>query len=58
MRASLHEGVLPRKDAVRIEELIDYFRYDYAPPETRDTPLKPGLARLQRRLPGAPLATQ
>ena len=38
MRASLHEGVLPRKDAVRIEELINYFPYDYAPPETRDTP--------------------
>ena len=37
MRASLHEGVLPRKDAVRIEELINYFPYDYAPPETRDT---------------------
>ena len=34
MRASLHEGVLPRKNAVRIEELINYFPYDYAPPET------------------------
>jgi len=37
-RASLNEGRLPDKDAVRTEELINYFPYDYAPPETRDTP--------------------
>ena len=38
MRASLHRGMLPERDAVRIEELINYFPYDYAPPRTPDTP--------------------
>ena len=38
LRASLNEGVLPDRDAVRTEELINYFPYDYAPPETRDPP--------------------
>ena len=38
MRASLNDGHLPDKDAVRLEELINYFPYDYAPPESRDTP--------------------
>lgn len=32
VRRHLAEGRLPPKDAVRIEELINYFRYDYAPP--------------------------
>ena len=39
MRASLNQGVLPQKDAVRIEELINYFPYPYEPPESRQTPL-------------------
>ena len=38
MRASLNEGRLPEKDAVRIEELINYFPYGYTPPPTPDTP--------------------
>ena len=38
MRASLQNGVLPQQDAIRIEELINYFPYDYAPPDSRDTP--------------------
>ena len=38
MRASLNRGMLPERDAVRIEELINYFPYDYAPPRTPDTP--------------------
>ncbi len=28
----MQQGVLPRPDAVRIEELVNYFTYDYAPP--------------------------
>jgi len=32
MRRFLSTGALPPKDAVRIEELINYFAYDYAPP--------------------------
>ena len=38
MRAALKNGVLPQKDAVRTEELINYFPYDYAPPENREIP--------------------
>ncbi|MCY4479183.1 MAG: VWA domain-containing protein [Rhodospirillales bacterium] len=38
MRASLNRGVLPQPDAVRVEELINYFPYDYAPPESRARP--------------------
>ena len=38
VRASLHNGVLPQQDAVRTEELVNYFPYDYAPPDNRETP--------------------
>ena len=37
-RRFLTAGQLPPKDAVRTEELINYFRYDYARPESRGTP--------------------
>ena len=38
LRASLQRGVAPPKEAVRIEELINYFPYDYPAPTGRDTP--------------------
>ena len=38
VRRFLNAGQLPPQDAVRVEELINYFDYDYAPPATRDTP--------------------
>lgn len=38
LRASLQQGVVPPKEAVRIEELINYFAYDYPAPSGRDTP--------------------
>ena len=38
VRASLQDGVLPQQDAVRTEELVNYFPYDYAPPNSRETP--------------------
>ena len=38
LRAALNDGWLPERDAVRTEELVNYFPYDYAPPETRDAP--------------------
>lgn len=37
-RRFLSAGQTPPRDAVRTEELINYFRYDYALPESRDTP--------------------
>jgi Ca-activated chloride channel homolog len=33
VRRFLHYGMRPPKDAVRIEELVNYFRYDYPDPE-------------------------
>jgi Ca-activated chloride channel family protein len=33
VRRFLREERLPPRDAVRIEELLNYFRYDYAPPK-------------------------
>ncbi len=36
VRRFLTSGTLPPPDAVRIEELINYFRFDYAPPTSRD----------------------
>ena len=37
-RRFITAGNLPPRDAVRSEELINYFRYDYARPVTRETP--------------------
>ncbi len=38
MRSALNRGVLPQKDAVRVEELINYFDYDYPVPVDRTQP--------------------
>jgi Ca-activated chloride channel family protein len=44
VRRSLAQGALPSPDAVRIEELINYFPYDYALPASRDEPFRPTVA--------------
>jgi Ca-activated chloride channel family protein len=38
VRRLLMQGALPPMDAVRAEEMINYFDYDYAGPENRETP--------------------
>lgn len=38
VRRFLNAGQLPPQDAVRVEELVNYFDYEYAPPATRETP--------------------
>ena len=38
VRRFLNAGSLPPENAVRIEEMINYFKYDYPKPETLDTP--------------------
>ncbi|RYE09828.1 MAG: VWA domain-containing protein [Hyphomicrobiales bacterium] len=38
VRSLLQDGYLPDPDAVRLEELINYFPYDYKAPATIDTP--------------------
>ncbi|MEZ5748377.1 MAG: VWA domain-containing protein [Caenibius sp.] len=46
-RRFLTQGMLPPKDAVRTEEMINYFRYDYAAPESKAVPftVTTGIAR-------------
>jgi len=43
VRRALSEGRLPAAEAVRIEELINYFSYDYPVPESAATPFEPTL---------------
>ncbi len=40
VRRFLNAGRLPPRDAVRIEELINYFDYDYPPPDGRQPPFR------------------
>jgi Ca-activated chloride channel family protein len=40
VRRFLTAGQLPPQDAVRVEEMINYFDYQYAPPASRDTPFR------------------
>ena len=40
LRRFLREGQLPPPDAVRIEELINYFSYDYTPPGAGEAPVR------------------
>ena len=40
VRRSLLSGSLPDPDSVRVEELVNYFPYDWKGPETAETPFK------------------
>ncbi|WP_424362448.1 vWA domain-containing protein [Methylocystis parvus] len=40
-RRMINGGQLPPKDAVRVEEFINYFPYNYPQPESADAPFKP-----------------
>ncbi|HRW65527.1 MAG TPA: von Willebrand factor type A domain-containing protein [Candidatus Competibacter sp.] len=40
VRRFLNAGRLPPRDAVRVEELINYFDYDYPPPDDRQPPFR------------------
>jgi Ca-activated chloride channel family protein len=41
VRRLLNRGVLPPSNAVRVEELVNYFDYAYARPNTKNLPFKP-----------------
>ena len=43
-RASLNRGTLPQPAAVRTEEMVNYFPYDYARPRTADQPFTSNIA--------------
>ncbi|MBO6716483.1 MAG: VWA domain-containing protein [Rhizobiaceae bacterium] len=38
IRRALKEGFMPNPDSVRVEEMINYFPYDWAGPESAETP--------------------
>jgi len=40
LRASINSGKLPPPSAIRLEELINYFPYDYEAPKSADQPFK------------------
>jgi Ca-activated chloride channel family protein len=44
MRREIMRGIFPQKNAVRVEEMINYFKYDYPLPETKDRPFKASVA--------------
>ena len=41
VRKQLDQGVLPQKDAVRVEEMINYFDYSWPAAEDREQPFRP-----------------
>lgn len=44
VRRQLNSGVLPQKNAVRVEEMINYFDYHYPTPASPDQPFLPSIA--------------
>ncbi|WP_373354789.1 von Willebrand factor type A domain-containing protein [Pseudoroseicyclus sp. CXY001] len=44
IRSSILGGYLPPAEAVRIEEMINYFPYDYAAPEPGEAPFRPTIS--------------
>ena len=47
LRSSLSRGQLPPANAIRIEELINYFPYDYAAPDAGEAPFRPTVSTFQ-----------
>ncbi len=47
IRNSLTGGVLPPRDAVRIEEMVNYFPYTYPAPGADDAPFRPTVSVMQ-----------
>lgn len=43
VRRSLNDGYLPEKDAVRLEEMVNYFDYDYSKPTSAEAPFTANL---------------
>jgi Ca-activated chloride channel family protein len=46
VRRALNSGQLPPKEAVRVEEMINYFPYSYPLPEDRSMPFRPTVSVL------------
>jgi Ca-activated chloride channel family protein len=46
-RKAILGGAVPDPDSVRIEEMVNYFPYDWKGPESADTPFKPNVIVMQ-----------
>ena len=46
VRRQINAGTLPQKDAVRVEEMINYFDYDYPQADSKDVPFKPSVTMM------------
>ncbi len=46
VRRSLKEGMLPQPDTVRVEEMVNYFPYNWAAPDSADQPFKANVSLL------------
>lgn len=44
VRRQLNNGILPNPDSVRIEELVNYFPYDYEGPDRGETPFNANIS--------------
>lgn len=44
VRAAILDGALPPPDAVRVEEMVNYFTYDYPAPDASEAPFSTNLA--------------
>jgi Ca-activated chloride channel family protein len=47
LRSSITQGQLPHPEQVRIEELINYFPYDYPAPDAGGAPFRPTVSTMQ-----------
>ena len=47
VRSSLQRGALPPAQAVRVEEMVNYFPYDYAAPDADGPPFRPTVTTFQ-----------
>ena len=47
VRSSLMAGALPPADAVRIEEMVNYFPYDYPAPDADGAPFRASISTMQ-----------
>ncbi len=47
VRSALMDGYLPNPDAVRVEEMVNYFDYDYPAPDSLETPFRTSVSVTQ-----------
>ncbi len=47
VRRALNDGALPNPDAVRVEEMVNYFPYDYTPPTSDTVPFSTNVSVFQ-----------